>query len=130
MAKKPTRARNSDALGGAASVAQTIAKTVASRRKNSEGISIHVHVGDLFLIGFDEAIDAEEWGARETNHEGTGDAAAKRAAEPERRTKRRLSVRKGGVHVTADEDAEPAGPNRPSRLKPSKGARRGSAQRR
>lgn len=109
MPKKPARSRNANAVGNAATAAQSIAQAVTGRRKNSEGISIHVHVGDLFLIGFDEAIDAEEWGAREVNHDGTGGAAARQAAEPERKTKRRLSVRKGDVHVTADEDAEPAG---------------------
>ena len=60
MPKKPARSRNANAVGNAAIAAQSIAQAVTGRRKNSESISIHVHVGDLFLIGFDEAIDAEE----------------------------------------------------------------------
>lgn len=126
MSKKPVRSRNANAVDNAAVAAQSIAQAVTGRRKSSEGISIHVHVGDLFLIGFDEAIDAEEWGAREVNHDGAGGRSARQAAEPERKTKRRLSVRKGDVHVTADEDAEPAGPSRARKraVKARVGARR------
>ena len=109
MSKKPARSHNPNSVSNAAMAAQSIAQAVTGRRKGSEGISIHVHVGDLFLIGFDEAIDAEEWGVREVNHDGAGGVSARQEAEPERKTKRRLSVRKGDVHLTADEDAEPAG---------------------
>ncbi len=126
MSKKPARSHNPNAVSNAAMAAQSIAQAVTGRRKGSEGISIHVHVGDLFLIGFDEAIDAEEWGAREVNHDGAGGVSARQEAEPERKTKRRLSVRKGDVHLTADEDAEPAGLTRARKraVKPRAGTKR------
>lgn len=112
MTKKTNPTTRKNLVGQAASAAQSIAQMVQGKRKSADGLSIHVHVGDLFLIGFDEAIDAEEWGAREINNDGSGiarAARAKRDAEPERKTKRRLSLRKGSVFLTADEEAEPAG---------------------
>jgi hypothetical protein len=123
MAKKPTMSRNASLIDSTAKATQAITNAVTGRRKGSEGISIHVHVGDLILIGFDEAIDAEEWGAREINNEGAAGSArssAQQDAEPERKTKRRISFRKGDVQVTADEEAEPAGA--PSRRKPGRAA--------
>lgn len=115
MARKPTKSKNSSLIDSTAKATQSIAQAITGRRKGSEGISIHVHVGDLFLIGFDEAIDAEEWGAREVNNDGSAGSArslAQQDAEPERKTKRRISFRKGDVQVTADEEAEPAGASR------------------
>ena len=118
MARKPANAKTASLIDNTARATQSIARAITGRRKGSEGISIHVHVGDLFLIGFDEAVDAEEWGAREVNHDGTGvsaRAAARQDADPERKTKRRLSFRKGDVQVIADEEAEPASPARKRR---------------
>lgn len=120
MAKKAMSTTRNDLVGQAAVAAQSIADMVQGKRRNSEGLTIHVHVGDLFLIGFDEAIDAEEWGAREVSNDGGSlakAARAKRDAEPERKTKRRLSLRKGNVLLTADEEAEPAGRAANSRRK-------------
>lgn len=119
MAKKSASTRSSSVIDHAARATQSIAQTVTGRGKGAGGISIHVHVGDLFLIGFDEAIDAEEWGAREVSMDGSGQGRAVRrqleTMEPERKTKRHLSFRKGNVQITADEEAEPADKTAPSK---------------
>ncbi len=130
MAKKPTTSRNGSLINSTAKATQSIAQAITGRRKGSEGISIHVHVGDLILIGFDEAVDAEEWGAREINNDGSAGSArssAQQEAEPERKTKRRISFRKGDVQVIADEEAEPAGAPRPRKPARAVSARKKSA---
>ena len=81
--------------------------------------SISVHVGDITLIGFDEAIDAEEWGMRETNIE-TG-AAPSGTLTPEKaamlnnsqdpnenkRVSRKVDLKKGGMVIVLNEDSVP-----------------------
>ncbi len=132
MARKPADSKNSSVIDRTARATQSIAETITGRRKGSEGISIHVHVGDLFLIGFDEAIDAEEWGAREVNNDGSGrGAAGRQQLEPERKTKRRLSFRKGNVEIRAEEDAEPTGKARNNKRRtPVRAKKKASRKRR
>lgn len=116
MARKPaarsaaTSAKpNTAAIKGAAKAAETLAHSLTRGRKSKDGLSIHIHVGDLFLMGFDEAIDAEEWGAREGGPQrGSGRRSGGESAEAKQKTKRVLSFRKGDVAITAAEDAKPA----------------------
>lgn len=57
-------------------------------------------------MGFDEAIDAEEWGSTKA-----GSSRAKRSAgkdEAAQKTRRVLNFRKGDVVITAAEDPKPA----------------------
>lgn len=96
----------------ATKAAQAIAQSLAKTRRNNEGISVQVHIGDIYLIGFDEAIDAEEWGAREIaspdGKEGRRSRmTAEERAEVQRKSKRRLTFKKGRVHISASEDSEP-----------------------
>lgn len=87
--------------------------------------TINVHVGDVTLIGFDEAIDAEEWGMRETNIDNTGQPAAGKAGsganavdngnrDPNHRTSRRVNLQKGGMMIVLSEDATPVVINAPA----------------
>jgi hypothetical protein len=116
MARKPasraaTSAAKSNmvAINGAAKAAETLAHSLSRGRKSKDGISIHIHVGDLFLMGFDEAIDAEEWGATEGAQQRTvRGKRAEETAEAKQKTKRVLNFRKGDVMITAAEDAKPA----------------------
>lgn len=121
---------------GATKAAQAIAQSLAKSRRKNEGISVQVHIGDLYLIGFDEAIDAEEWGARELASPdspggGRGRMTAEERAEAQRKTKRRLNFKKGAVEITAVEDSEPVQRRRSTKAKakakaarPSRRARR------
>lgn len=139
MARKPsTRSAasatkpNTAAIKGAARAAETLAHSLTRGRKAKDGMSIHIHVGDLFLMGFDEAIDAEEWGATEA---GSGRSSrAKRAgdtAEAKQKTRRVLNFRKGDVTITAAEDAKPASKARAAKRKPARrAAAKKSARRR
>ena len=83
-------------------------------KAGKEGITVHVHIGDVIMMGFDEAIDAEEWGARETSTEIVGGQGGKKAAsgdesnDKNRNVKRRLTFRKGALELSAAEDSAPA----------------------
>lgn len=116
MARKPasrstanTAKPNTAAVKGAAKAAETLANALTRGGKSRNGLSIHIHVGDLFLMGFDEAIDAEEWGATEGGKKRAGGTRrADEKAEAKQKTRRVLNFRKGDVSITAAEDAKPA----------------------
>jgi len=111
------------AARNAIELATRIAGSVKGLSKGGQaGVSVHVHLGDVVLMGFDEAIDAEEWGMRETNHEVVGSQGrgkgkgggrgagldAEARLEASRRTKRRIRLQKGPLSLEATEDASPA----------------------
>lgn len=105
----------------AAKTASVIADAIARSKKigAADGkINIHVHVGDVILIGFDEAIDAEEWGMRENNTEviggkgRTGKQLASTDSEAEanqdKKISRSIQFRKGALELSAVENSEPS----------------------
>lgn len=110
---------NSSQIDSPARTASTIADAIALGSKFSQAdgkVNIHIHVGDIILLGFDEAIDAEEWGMRENNteiFEGANSQSKRRAAsEPQdkdanRKTSRTINVRKGPLQLLAVENSEP-----------------------
>ncbi len=57
----------------ATKAATAIANAVTQANKGKLGKSkdgkviVHVHIGDVIMMGFDEAVDAEEWGVTEKN---------------------------------------------------------------
>ena len=65
------------AIKATAAITEAISRsTKAGFGKNADGkITVHVHIGDVIMMGFDEAIDAEEWGMRENNTEIIGGSA-------------------------------------------------------
>ena len=104
------------AVNTAAKIAETFSKS--AKLDSADGkINIHIHVGDIILIGFDEAIDAEEWGMRENNTEiiGEGGVASKAKASStanadpgdNKKTARSVSFQKGDLKLNATEHAEP-----------------------
>ena len=80
-------------------------------------VNVHIHVGDIILIGFDEAIDAEEWGMRENNTEIIGGKASgnnsrktvKAEVDPNKNKKitRSIQFKKGALQLNALENSEP-----------------------
>lgn len=119
-AKKTTRKTAKSTLTHQKRTAKAIASAIAKVRKASgkrggDDADIHVHVGDVVMMGFDEAVDAEEWGARETNHErgaAKGRGRAGRNADPEdeknRKVHRSITLRKGAMKLQAVERSQPA----------------------
>lgn len=108
----------------ASKIAAVVTGAVAKKSKLSGASSsngsttVNIHVGDIYLIGFDEAIDAEEWGMRETNTEITGGASRPRKStspvnedalvDKNRVIARRIDFSKGGVKLIATESSKPA----------------------
>lgn len=109
-------------------ITQAIARSQLKGNKD-EKISIHIHIGDIVMMGFDEAIDAEEWGMRENNTEiidgksrsghkaNAGDSNANE--NKNRKISRTINFRKGAIALNAIENSEPALKNA-SKKTPSK----------
>lgn len=106
------------AIKATAAITEAISRsTKAGFGKNADGkITVHVHIGDVIMMGFDEAIDAEEWGMRENNTEIIGGSARGKkatAADPEaqsdnnKKTLRKINFRKGNLELNATENSEP-----------------------
>ncbi len=98
----------------AKAIASAIAKARKAAGKRGDDADIHVHVGDVVMMGFDEAVDAEEWGARETNNElgrakGRGRAGRDTDAQDEKNRKvhRTITLRKGAMKLQAVEKSQP-----------------------
>jgi hypothetical protein len=117
---KPSANAKQMALAARAAKAVTKAisrSTKGAGKRGKDDMDIHVHVGDVVMMGFDEAVDAEEWGARETNNAVKGKAggrgkAAGRDADPQdekgRKVRRSISLSKGKLRLQAVERSEPA----------------------
>lgn len=107
----------------AARAAQAVTDAISKSKKGSgkrgkdDDTDIHIHVGDVVMMGFDEAVDAEEWGMRETNNEVASRAAGRGKAarrdtdaqdEKGRKVRRSIMLRKGKLKLQAVERSEPA----------------------
>lgn len=119
--KKTSRKTAKPTIAHQKRTAKAIASAIAKARKASgkrgdDDADIHVHVGDVVMMGFDEAVDAEEWGARETNSELGGAKGrrgpAGRNADPQdeknRKVHRTITLRKGAMKLQAMEKSQPA----------------------
>ena len=153
MAKAGTRksakkTAGRSAKGGAATkqtalaakaVASAIAKAkkAGGRKAKDDDMDIHVHVGDVVMMGFDEAVDAEEWGARETTHEAGGKAGrggrAAREADPQdeknRHVRKKIVLRKGALKLEATDHSSPARRKAAAAKKAKKVAKKPAAKR-
>ena len=124
--KRSTKVARGDSrteVAARAVAAVTEALSKATKGKNGLGkdgkMNVHVHLGDVVMMGFDEAVDAEEWGMRETNNEVVGRASRGKAravtgldadarAEKNRKVKRQIRFRKGALQIEAMEHSAPA----------------------
>jgi len=106
------------ALAARAAKAVTDALSKSKKGGRKDDMDVHVHVGDVVMMGFDEAVDAEEWGMRETNNEvaakGGGRVRGKASRdtdaqdEKNRKVHRTISLRKGPLSLKAVDRSEPA----------------------
>lgn len=119
--KKTARKTAKPTLAHQKRTAKAIATAITKARKaagkrGGDDADIHVHLGDVVMMGFDEAVDAEEWGARETNNE-LGGAKGRRGRagrnsdpqdEKNRKVHRTITLRKGAMKLQAVERSQPA----------------------
>lgn len=105
------------AAEAAAKTAQVITQKIGEAYGTNQPINVHVQVGDIVVLGFDEGIDAEEWGMTEISNEGAaaGGSSAKSAAVQadqapatagKRKIARSIDVRKGSIYLIASEESE------------------------
>jgi hypothetical protein len=107
------------AANAAAQTAQAITAKLGETYSTNQAINVHVQVGDIVVLGFDEGIDAEEWGMTEISNEGGAAPAsgAKSAAiqadqasatAGKRKVARSIDLRKGSIYLVAAEESEAA----------------------
>lgn len=105
------------AAEAAAQTAQAITQKLGETYGTNQAINVHVQVGDIVVLGFDEGIDAEEWGMTEISNEGgaAGGSSAKSAAVQadqapatagKRKIARSIDLRKGSIYLIASEESE------------------------
>lgn len=133
----------------AARAAKAVTDAIARSRKGSgkgsgkrgkdDDTDIHIHVGDVVMMGFDEAVDAEEWGMRETNNELAGKAGGRGKAatrdtdgqdEKGRKVRRSITLSKGKLKLQAVERSEPAKKKKAARKVAGKPATKKAKRRR
>ena len=108
-AQETKDSRAATAVTKATNAAEAVLKKLPSIPSAADAKVINIHIGDNYTFGFDEGIDAEEWGMVDNQTEG-GQAAATTAqpaatATPEEHplTYRKLDFRKGDVVLIATE---------------------------
>lgn len=104
------------AADAAARTAQAVTQRLAETYGTNQPINVHVQVGDIVVLGFDEGIDAEEWGMTEISNEGAaagsgGKTAAIQADQAsatagKRKVARSIDLRKGSIYLIASEETE------------------------
>jgi hypothetical protein len=101
----------------AAAAADAILKKLPSIPGMADAKVINIHIGDNITFGFDEGVDAEEWGMTENNNAPDAATGAKpspagaQAAPSDRpNAYRKIDFRKGDLVLVATEDPvkEPA----------------------
>jgi hypothetical protein len=114
---KEKDSRTANAVTKATNAAEAVLKKLPSIPGAADAKVINIHIGDNYTFGFDEGVDAEEWGMIDNQTEG-GQAADARhpaaAATPNEKPPayRKLDFRKGDVVLIATE--QPVDAPRPS----------------
>lgn len=130
VAKRNNSNQKTDlATKAASAVANAISQANKGKLgKNSDGkVTVHVHIGDVIMMGFDEAVDAEEWGVTEKNTEIIGGRRSKGSvargldadglAEKNRKIVRSIRFKKGALELDATENSQPASKKLPKKPK-------------
>lgn len=107
---KEKDSRTSSAVTKATNAAEAALKKLPSILGVADAKVINIHIGDNYTFGFDEGVDAEEWGMIDNQNEsgqaaGTPTAQPAAAATPNERPSayRKLDFRKGDVVLIATE---------------------------
>jgi hypothetical protein len=103
-----------DKSEGTAANAEAVLKKLSDLPAFADAKVINIHIGDNLTFGFDEGIDAEEWGMTENNNDPA--AAGANPAEPGVKPNpekpqgfRKIDFRKGDlVLIATEEPVKPA----------------------
>ena len=110
-AQETKDSRTSTAVTKATNAAEAVLKKLPSIPGSADAKVINIHIGDNYTFGFDEGVDAEEWGMIDNQNESgqaagaAGQPAAAAAATPNEKPPayRKLDFRKGDVVLIATE---------------------------
>ncbi len=104
------------AADAAARTAQAVTQKIGEAYGTNQPINVHVQVGDIVVLGFDEGIDAEEWGMTEISNEGAAAGSGAKGAAVQadqasatagkRKVARSIDLRKGSIYLVAAEESE------------------------
>jgi hypothetical protein len=116
-------ARVQAAADAAARTAQAVTQKLGETYGTNQPINVHVQVGDIVVLGFDEGVDAEEWGMTEISNEGGAAATGAKSAAIQadqapssagkRKIARSIDLRKGSIYLIASEESEALEANAP-----------------
>jgi hypothetical protein len=106
---KEKDSRASTAVTKATNAAEAVLKKLPSIPGAADAKVINIHIGDNITFGFDEGIDAEEWGMTENNNapSAVGANPAKSGAKPNPEKPqgfRKIDFRKGDLVLVASEE--------------------------
>ena len=106
---KEKDSRTSTAVTKATNAAEAVLKKLPSIPGSADAKVINIHIGDNYTFGFDEGVDAEEWGMIDNQNESgqaaaaTGQPAAAATPNEKPPAYRKLDFRKGDVVLIATE---------------------------
>jgi len=110
QAQTPKEAATTTAVTKATAAAEAVLKKLPSIPGAADAKVINIHIGDIFTFGFDEGIDAEEWGMVDNQNEsgqaatpGQPKATVTPAPHEKPSTYRKIDFRKGDVVLIATE---------------------------
>ena len=109
----------------AAANAEAVLKKLSGLPAFADAKVINIHIGDNLTFGFDEGIDAEEWGMTENNNDSAAAGAdpAKPAPKPNPEKPqgfRKIDFRKGDlVLIALEEPSKQSAPSRVSQPEPA-----------
>jgi hypothetical protein len=108
-AQETKDSRTSTAVTKATNAAEAVLKKLPSIPGAADAKVINIHIGDNYTFGFDEGVDAEEWGMIDNQNESgqaagaAGQPAAAATPNEKPPAYRKLDFRKGDVVLIATE---------------------------
>ena len=109
QAQAPKENQAASTVTKATNAAEAVLKKLPSIPGAADAKVINIHIGDNYTFGFDEGVDAEEWGMTDNQNESgqaaaaTGQPAAATTPNEKPPAYRKLDFRKGDVVLIATE---------------------------